>query len=197
MDVSHVKAATFDSDLERSFGALPPPLVSAYPRATDGEAKQARLDLERDLRFGWGLGEVTSRNRAKQRVLLLIYSAASVPGRLLVRGLGREPLRGALVRLRPPGPGSMALERRRLESGRRNVRLLGQLREIRQSERPGPSPVASVYQHEISKLMYLGDPIIIGEVANINSLKIFDAVYTTVRGTPFAVRDRDSQGQGH
>ena len=57
--------------------------------------------------------------------------------------------------------------------------------------------MASVYQHEISKLMYLGDPIIIGEVANINSLKIFDAVYTTVRGTPFAVRDRDSQGQGH
>ena len=36
--------------------------------------------------------------------------------------------------------------------------------------------------------MYLGDPIVIGGVANINSLKVFDAVYTIVRGTAFAKR---------
>jgi len=55
VDVTHVKAATFGSDLEHSFGALPPPLVSAYPYVSDAEAKQARLDLERDLRFGWDM----------------------------------------------------------------------------------------------------------------------------------------------
>jgi para-nitrobenzyl esterase len=55
VDVSQVKAATFASDLEHSFGALPPPLIAAYPYATDQEAKQARLDLERDLRFGWDM----------------------------------------------------------------------------------------------------------------------------------------------
>ena len=54
-DVTHVKAATFDSDLEHSFGQLPPALVAAYPHATDEEARQARLDLERDLRFGWDM----------------------------------------------------------------------------------------------------------------------------------------------
>src|SRR5271156_1452699 len=54
-DVSQVKAATFASDLEHSFGALPPQLVSAYPYTTDQEAKQARLNLERDLRFGWDM----------------------------------------------------------------------------------------------------------------------------------------------
>src|SRR5271170_2776025 len=32
-DVSHVKAATFDSDLEHSFGRLPPALAAAYPHA--------------------------------------------------------------------------------------------------------------------------------------------------------------------
>src|SRR6202167_4944308 len=37
VDVTNVKAATFDSDLEHSFGKLPPPLVSAYPHASDGE----------------------------------------------------------------------------------------------------------------------------------------------------------------
>ena len=39
-----------------------------------------------------------------------------------------------------------------------------------------------------SKVMYLGDPVTIGGVANITSLKVFDAVYTAVRGTPFAAR---------
>jgi para-nitrobenzyl esterase len=54
-DVTHVKAATFDSDLANSFGPLPPALVAAYPHATDEEARQARLDFERDLRFGWDM----------------------------------------------------------------------------------------------------------------------------------------------
>ena len=32
-----------------------PPLVAAYPHATDEEARQAQLGLERDLRFGWDM----------------------------------------------------------------------------------------------------------------------------------------------
>jgi para-nitrobenzyl esterase len=55
VDVTHVTAATFDSDLEHSYGALPPPLVAAYPHTTDEDARQARLGLERDLRFGWDM----------------------------------------------------------------------------------------------------------------------------------------------
>jgi para-nitrobenzyl esterase len=47
VDVTHETAATFDSDLERSVGQLPPVLVAAYPHATDEEARQARLGLER------------------------------------------------------------------------------------------------------------------------------------------------------
>src|ERR1700757_1359810 len=55
VDVTHETAATFDSDLERSVGQLPPALVAAYPHATDEEAQQAQLGLERDLRFGWDM----------------------------------------------------------------------------------------------------------------------------------------------
>ncbi len=55
VDVTGVKAATFAVDIERSFGALPPPLMAAYPHATDAQAQQARLDFERDLRFGWDM----------------------------------------------------------------------------------------------------------------------------------------------
>jgi len=39
-----------------------------------------------------------------------------------------------------------------------------------------------------SKVLYIGDPITVGGVANINGLTSFDAVYTTVRGKPFAAR---------
>jgi len=38
------------------------------------------------------------------------------------------------------------------------------------------------------KVQYLGDPITVGGVANIKGLTAFDAVYTTVRGKPFAAR---------
>src|ERR1700721_2957511 len=55
VDVSKVKASTFSADLEHSWGPLPPALVAAYPYTTDAEAQQARLDLERDLRFGWDM----------------------------------------------------------------------------------------------------------------------------------------------
>jgi para-nitrobenzyl esterase len=64
VDVTHVTAATFDSDLEHSYGALPPPLVAAYPYATDKDARQARLGIERDLRFGDHLEPASARSIA-------------------------------------------------------------------------------------------------------------------------------------
>jgi hypothetical protein len=39
-----------------------------------------------------------------------------------------------------------------------------------------------------SKVQHLGDPITVGGGANIDTLRVFDAVYATVRGTPLAVR---------
>jgi para-nitrobenzyl esterase len=55
VDVKEVTASNFDAGIERSFGALPPALLQAYPHATDQAARQARLDFERDLRFGWDM----------------------------------------------------------------------------------------------------------------------------------------------
>ena len=52
---------------------------------------------------------------------------------------------------------------------------------------PGLPPWPAFTNAE-SKVQYLADPITVGGVANINSLTVFDAVYTTVRGKPFAAR---------
>jgi hypothetical protein len=39
-----------------------------------------------------------------------------------------------------------------------------------------------------SNVEYLADPITVGGVANIHGLTAFDAVYSIVRGKPFAAR---------
>jgi para-nitrobenzyl esterase len=39
-----------------------------------------------------------------------------------------------------------------------------------------------------TRVLYIGDPVTVDGVANINSLKVFDSVYTMVRGKPFAAR---------
>ena len=54
-DTSRVTVETYADDLKRVWGDLPPPLVTAYPYATDAEAKAARSAFERDLRFGWDM----------------------------------------------------------------------------------------------------------------------------------------------
>jgi para-nitrobenzyl esterase len=54
-DLAPVTAATFEADLQTAFGPLPPAIMAAYPHATDPQARQARADLERDLRFGWDM----------------------------------------------------------------------------------------------------------------------------------------------
>jgi para-nitrobenzyl esterase len=51
--VGDVRAATFAADIARQWGPLPPSILAAYPHGTDAQARQARLDFERDLRFGW------------------------------------------------------------------------------------------------------------------------------------------------
>jgi para-nitrobenzyl esterase len=39
-----------------------------------------------------------------------------------------------------------------------------------------------------NKVQYLRDPITVGGVANVDSLKAFDAVYSAVRGKGFGAR---------
>jgi para-nitrobenzyl esterase len=53
----------------------------------------------------------------------------------------------------------------------------------------GPGlPSWAAFTNAESKVEYLADPITVGGVANLNSLSVFDVVYTSVRGTPFAAR---------
>lgn len=191
VDVTNVKAATFDSDLEHSFGALPPQLVSEYPHATDQEARQARLDLERDLRFGWDM-----------------WAWAR-----LQAGAGHNPVYYYSFRQQPPFPAGSVLEgwgashfaelwyvfdhldqepwRWSMADRKVAEEISSYWVNFAKSGNPnGPGlPSWPAFTNTDCKVQYLGDRITIGGVANINSLKVFDAVYTTVRGKPFAARE--------
>lgn len=54
-DVSEVTAQNFHERLVARWGVLPPALLEPYTFETDAEARDARADFERDLRFGWDI----------------------------------------------------------------------------------------------------------------------------------------------
>jgi para-nitrobenzyl esterase len=187
-DVTHVKAATFDSDLEKGFGPLPPALAAAYPHATDKEAQQARLDLERDLRFSWDMW-AWARLQATT---------------------GRKPVYYYSFRQQPPFPadsvyaGWGASHYAELwyvfdhldQSPWRWTKADRQVAEemssywvnFAKSGNPnGPGlPVWPAFTTAESKVLDIGDPMTVGGVPSIKSLSVFDAVYTSVRGKSFA-----------
>jgi len=189
-DVTHVKAATFDSDIEHSFGQLPAPLVAAYPHSTDEAARQARLDLERDLRFGWDM-----------------WAWAR-----LQAGTGHNPVYYYSFRQKPPFPAGSVYESwgashyaelwyvfnhldqepwRWSEADRKVAEEMSSywvnFARSGNPNSPDVSPWPAFTSAE-SRILAIGDPITVDGVTNITGLKVFDDVYTSVRGKPFTVR---------
>jgi len=78
-DIANVKASTFESDIAKAWGPLPPPLFSAYPHASDVEARQSRLDFERDLRFAWDMWAWARLESATGSSPVYYYNFAHVP----------------------------------------------------------------------------------------------------------------------
>jgi para-nitrobenzyl esterase len=190
LNVSHVTAATFSSDLERSVGQLPPALVAAYPHATDKEAQQAQLDLERDLRFGWDM-----------------WAWAR-----LQAGTGQHPVFYYSFRQQPPFPvGSVYagwgashfselwyvfdhLDQSPWNWTAGDRKLADEMSSYwvnfaKSGDPNGPGlPPWPVFNNTENKVQYLANPITVGGVANITGLTVFDSVYSAVRGKPFAAR---------
>ena len=189
VDVTHATAATFESDLEHSVGQLPPALLAAYPHASDEEARQAQLGLERDLRFGWDM-----------------WAWAR-----LQTGTGKSPVFYYLFRQQPPFPAGSVYEGwgashfaelwyvfdhldqspwKWTAADRKLAEEMSSywLNFARAGDPNGPGLPSWPTFARASKVQYLGDPITVGGVANIQGLSVFDSVYTAVRGKPFAAR---------
>jgi para-nitrobenzyl esterase len=187
-DVSQVKAATFDSDLEHSFGALPPPLVAAYPHATDAEAKQARLDLERDLRFGWDMWAWARLQAATGHRAIYSYRFTQQPpfpdGSVYEAwGASHFAELWYVFDHLDQEPWHWTTADRKLAE-----EISSYWVNFAKSGNPNGTglPPWPAFTSTDSRVLYLNEPISVGGVANINSLAVFDAVYSAVRGKPFA-----------
>jgi para-nitrobenzyl esterase len=191
-DVSAVTVTTFKSDLDHSWGPLPPSIVGAYPFTTDAGAKAARLDFERDLRFGWDM-----------------WAWARLQAAMPRDGGARQPVFLYRFAQQPPFPAGSPragwgashfaelwymfdhLDQepwRWTASDRRLARFMSSywVNFAKTGDPNGPGlPAWPAFDPAASRLLLLtGDPTV-GTVANPEQLHAFDATYDAVRGSTF------------
>jgi para-nitrobenzyl esterase len=190
VDVSHETADTFDSDLEHSVGQLPPALVAAYPHATDEEAGQAQLGLERDLRFGWDMWAWARLQAGTGKSPVFYYSFRQqppFPAGSLYAGWGASHFAELwyVFDHLDQSPWNWTAGDRKLAEEMSSYWV----NFARSGDPNGPDlPSWAAFTNVASKVQYLAAPITFGGVANIQGLSVFDAVYSTVRGKTFAAR---------
>jgi para-nitrobenzyl esterase len=186
-DLAAVKAATFAGDIAKRWGALPPQLIAAYPNSTDEEARHARVAFERDLRFGWDDWAFARLEAMKGHNAVYYYHFTEAPP--FPKGspyegwgpshyaelwyvfdhLSQEPWRWS------------AADRKLADAMSRywvNFAKAGNPN--------GPGlPSWPAFTTADSRVLMLGDPVAAGGVADLATLKVFDATYSQVRGAPF------------
>jgi para-nitrobenzyl esterase len=185
VDAGSIKAATFAADIQRRFGALPAPLIDAYPHVSDAQARQARLDLERDLRFGWDM-----------------WAWAQLQARS-----GRSPVYFYYFEQRPPFPAGSVHEGwgashfaelwymfdhldqdawRWTEADRQlATRMSAYWTNFAKGGDPNSEglPFWPTFDGE-GPVLHLGDSITVGPLPDMDSLRVFDAVYDSLRSKP-------------
>jgi len=190
-DLDAVTAATYDSEIRKHWGPVPPQLYDGYPHATDTEARQARLDFERDLRFGWDMWAWARLQAQRGEQPIFYYHFARRPPFptgspyhgwgashfaelwYMFDHLNQEPWAWTDVD-RTLGDDMATYWVNFARTGNPNGTGLPTWPEYRAKQ----------------QVLYLDDPIHSGPGADIASLRQFDAVYDQVRGAPFG-------SQGH
>ena len=187
VNVLGVTAGTFESDITQSFGPLPPALMAAYPHTTDEEARTARLDFERDLRFGWDMW-AWARLQATT---------------------GHKPVYYYSFQQRPPFPKDSVYAGWGASHFAELWYVFDHLDQYHWQWTPADRNIAAeisnywvnfarsgdpngagvprwpAFENGQSKVQVLRDPITTDGVLAIESLTVFDSVYSAVRGKPF------------
>ena len=186
-DVSEVKADTFAADVTAAFGPLPAALLAAYPYTSDTEARQARLDLERDLRFGWDMWAWARLQAATGHGPVYYYS----------------------FQQRPPFPADSVYANWGASHFAELWYVFDHLDQNAWSWTPADRRVAArmssywvnfaksgdpngaglprwpAFENTNRQVQYLADPITTDGVLGIDKLRIIDEVYSQVRGKAF------------
>jgi para-nitrobenzyl esterase len=188
-DLDTVTAANFSAGIAKRWGALPPQLLDAYPHATDAEARQAQLDFERDLRFGWDDWAWARLESTHGQNAVYYYRFAHVPpfpAGSVYEGWGAShysELWYSFDHLDQEPWAWSAADRKladTMSSYWVNFASTGNPNAPGLPEWPQFTPADN-------RTLIFDAPISAGPVPELNSLQVFDAVYTQVRGVAFGV----------
>jgi para-nitrobenzyl esterase len=185
-DLDAVTAATYQAEIAKHWGTLPPRLFEQYPHATDAEARQARLDFERDLRFGWDMWAWARLEAKTGKQPVFYYHFAQdppFPAVTAYHGWGASHFAELWYMFDHLGqeawPWSAADRKLADDMASYWVNF------ARTGNPNGAGLPAWPDFRDAQRVLYLDDPISVGPVANETSLAGFDAVYDQVRGAPF------------
>ncbi|MFT3789599.1 MAG: carboxylesterase family protein [Rudaea sp.] len=186
-DVGGVTAKGFEADIEKTFGVLPSPLMTAYPHATDAQAKRARLDFERDLRFGWDMWTWARLQVAQGKSRVFYYSfdrRPPFPANSIQAGWGAShfaELWYVFDHLDQAGLQRSAPDRELAD------RIVGYWTNFIATGDPNGAglPAWPAFDGERGQVLHLDSPVTVGGVESVDTLKVFDVVYASVRGKPF------------
>ena len=189
-DVSKVTAVGFDSDLEHSFGQLPPALIAAYPHTTDEEAKEARLGLERDLRFGWDMWAWARLQASTGHSRVFYYSFRQqppFPAGSVYAGWGSSHFAELWYVFdhlnQDPWQWTAADKKTATEMSSYWTNF------ARSGDPAGAElpdwPAFTLHENNV---LHIGGQTTLGGVENLKSLTVFDEVYSSVRGKPFGAQ---------
>jgi para-nitrobenzyl esterase len=187
IDVSGVTASTFESGITQSFGPLPPALMAAYPHTTDEEARTARLDFERDLRFGWDMWAWARLQSKTGHSAVYYYSfqqKAPFPKDSVYAGWGASHFADLwyVFDHLDQYPWAWTSADRNLAA-----EISAYWSNFAKSGDPSGAGVPQwpAFEKTQGKVQVLSDPITTDGVLGVEQLRVFDSVYSQVRGTPF------------
>ena len=183
-DLKGVTAANFAAELKKTWGPLPPSIIAAYPYKTDGEAKQARADLERDLRFGWDMWAWARLQAATGKGRVFYYHFTQkppFPKGSVYEGWGAShfaELWYVFDHLNQDAWAWRASDRRLAEA------MATYWTNFAKTGDPNGAglPRWPAFGSGGDDVLYLGDPIVTGAVPDRRSLEVFDSLYAQLRG---------------
>ena len=189
-DLNSVRAATFETDIAKRWGALPPPLLSAYPHATDAQAQDARLAFERDLRFGWDIWAWARLAAARANSPVYYYHFTRkppFPAGSVYSGWGASHFAELWYTF-------AHLDQERWAWSPADKKLADIMSSywvnfVKTGDPNGEGlPNWPRYATLDQKVLYLDDPIVVDGVSDLQTLEVFDTVYDQVRGSRFDIR---------
>jgi para-nitrobenzyl esterase len=185
-DVANVKASTFEADIGKAFGPLPPQLLAAYPHATDAEARRSRLDFEGDLRFRWDMWTWARLHAEHAQHAVYFYRfdhAPPFPSVSPRAGWGASHFAELWYVFDHLGQESWAWT----ASDHRMAQTIASYwtNFVKNGDPNGPGlPAWPRFASPDGPAQVLADPIATKDVADRDRLQLFDTVYTALRKVP-------------